>query len=323
MMKNSWVLFSLIVFMVAQPQYAGAQGESVVIVTGATFAGRKPAVDDTMAVLNQIVGPRDLPAALTYQWGRGIVGGAGIFYQFTRADAKGLFWNRYWATISKSDPSGHGHFQPYPNGAFFLWEDAWLILRHDNDSLVLFGKRSQETQGSDVPVSAVGIPISSTQGQTEQDILPALFAICPHLGNPRWNGGSAIGRIYFYRGGERVGSAAPIGVSLNGMFIGYLLAGKSYFYIDEPAGNYTAGWRIDYHANGPSIGAGFGSFVGSNAVGFTDAMPLTLAAGETKFIRFRVRFGFAHPTVNLSTADQRSASHDTIKRTADPTQICR
>ncbi|MGH9401371.1 MAG: hypothetical protein ACRD2P_04600 [Terriglobia bacterium] len=229
-MKNSLILFSLALLMVAQPRYARAQGESVAIVTGATFAGRKPAESDTLALLNQFVGPRGLPSVLPYQLGVGVMGGP--FYLFTRADTTGLFWKQYWATYSKSDPRGYGHYQPYPNGAFFLWKDAWLILRHDNDSLVLLGKRSQGAPGSGGPISPVEIPISSTLGQTEQDILPTLFAICPLLGNPRWNGSAAIGRIYFYRGGEKVGSTAPIGVSLNGTFIGYLLAGKSYFYID-------------------------------------------------------------------------------------------
>lgn len=318
-LKVSLILLSWIMLMVAQPgRSISRQHGSMVIVTRA-LAGRNANVENLLAALKMSgdLGPGLLPSEIfvapntpgllpspllrLFRHGRGskVVGThevAGPFFLFRRADTAGIFWDQYHAWVSPSDPRGYGHYVRDPKGVSFLWKKAWLILRGDNDSLIIYGKNGP-----------VEVQISSAPGRGEQDILPALFKLCPKLANPPWNGSAGAGRIYFYRGKEKVGSAAPIGVSLNGMFIGYLTGGNSYFYTDEPAGNYKIGWLIDYHSSRVSP-LGLISDIGRNAVNFKQAMAFDLAPGQTKFIRLRVHFGLAHPKVKVSAANERSAS---------------
>ncbi|HLG95866.1 MAG TPA: DUF2846 domain-containing protein [Bryobacteraceae bacterium] len=298
-MKNFLIVLASILFIGVQSgRCVSGKHVSMVIVTRLS-AGRNANVEKGLVALNQyILGPRHLPAVLTVPLGTDAKT-LGPFFVFKRADTIGVFWDQYGAAVSRSDPPGHGHYV-FENSGYLLWKDASLIVRRNNDSLLIYGAKN-----------SIAVRISSTPGDREQDILPTLFKLCPLLQNHAWNGSAGAGRIYFYRGRETVGSTAPIGVSLNGIMIGYFLGGNSYFYIDVPAGDYEIGSRIDYHTgfqDADSIRLGSSGVLGLHAVGFNHAMAFSLAAGQTKFIRLRVHFGLGHPKVKVSAANERSAS---------------
>lgn len=271
-LKMTMAFLFWIMLMVAQPGRSWSSRHGSIVIVTRALAGRNINVAKALAMLNQVTGPRHLPYVPREMFPQALFV---PYLRFNHADLTGLFWDRYdLETPGLPVPGAPVHFVRRP-GVFFRWKDAWLIVRLNNGSLLVYG-RNNATLSKGGSISPLEIPIASAPGREEQDILPTVFKLCPNVQNPHWNGSAGAGRIYFYRGREFVGSAAPIGVSANGMVIGYLPGGNSYFYIDEPAGNYKIGWRLGNHYDYKFSPLGnFGSVIGSNAIRFTHAIAFT------------------------------------------------
>jgi len=77
------------------------------------------------------------------------------------------------------------------------------------------------------------------------------------------------GRVYFFRENSFVGAAVSAVINVDGIAVGQSLAGQ-YFYVDEPAGTHTVSVKTEAE----------------------NTVTLSLAAGETKYVRTIVTPGF-------------------------------
>ncbi|MEJ6020841.1 DUF2846 domain-containing protein [Ramlibacter sp. PS4R-6] len=93
------------------------------------------------------------------------------------------------------------------------------------------------------------------------------------------------GRIFILRDSGMVGAALQPEIKLNGVVVGKSQPG-GFFYVDRPAGNYTA----------------------TAATETEKAATFTLAAGETKYVRSYMTMGIMVGRVNLELLDPARAS---------------
>ena len=95
------------------------------------------------------------------------------------------------------------------------------------------------------------------------------------------------GRIYFFRSSSMLGAAIQPDIRLNGNVVGESKPG-SFFFIDRPAGNYTAATQTETEKTG--------SF--------------TLDAGETKYVRTAPSIGLLVGRVVVSIEDPVKAKNE-------------
>jgi hypothetical protein len=95
---------------------------------------------------------------------------------------------------------------------------------------------------------------------------------------------AAEGRIYFFRSSSMMGAALQPDVRLNGEVVGTSKPG-GFFYVDRPAGSYTAAASTDKDK----------------------AATFTLAVGETKYLRTSPTFGVLVGGIAVELADPQKA----------------
>jgi Protein of unknown function (DUF2846) len=93
------------------------------------------------------------------------------------------------------------------------------------------------------------------------------------------------GRFYFYREGGFVGAALQPSVYINGETTGARAKPGDYFYVDRPAGSYEI----------------------STTTEKKEAVTMTLAAGQSLYVRFDVSMGFFVGHVSPSIIDPQQA----------------
>jgi uncharacterized protein DUF2846 len=93
------------------------------------------------------------------------------------------------------------------------------------------------------------------------------------------------GRIYFYREGGLVGAALQPTITINGESSGGRAKPGDYFYVDRPAGTYEIMTETEKK----------------------EAVSLTLAAGQSLYVRFDVSMGFFVGHVSPSIIDPQQA----------------
>lgn len=92
------------------------------------------------------------------------------------------------------------------------------------------------------------------------------------------------GRIIFFRSSSMMGAAIQPEIRLNGTVVGTSQPG-GFFYVDRPAGSYSV----------------------ASASEVEKTLSLTLAAGETKYVRSSVSFGVAVGRIQLQLEDPKVA----------------
>ena len=91
------------------------------------------------------------------------------------------------------------------------------------------------------------------------------------------------GRVFFFRERSRRGN--PTGVTLNDEYVGPAKAG-TFFYVDRPAGSYTAKARIEWEMR----------------------VSFTLTAGETKYIILKPMVGIRNSNLALAPMEPHMAT---------------
>lgn len=92
------------------------------------------------------------------------------------------------------------------------------------------------------------------------------------------------GRIYFFRSDSMMGAAIQPDIRINGSVVGASKPG-GFFYVDRPAGTYTAAASTETEKT----------------------LSLVLAAGESKYVRSSVGFGLMVGRVVLELEDPKKA----------------
>lgn len=95
---------------------------------------------------------------------------------------------------------------------------------------------------------------------------------------------AADGRIYFFRSSSMMGAALQPDIRLNGQVVGTSKAG-GFFYVDEPAGAYTAATSTDSEK----------------------AATFTLGVGETRYLRTSPSFGLLVGSIVIGIEDPQKA----------------
>ncbi|HVB82699.1 MAG TPA: DUF2846 domain-containing protein [Candidatus Binataceae bacterium] len=94
------------------------------------------------------------------------------------------------------------------------------------------------------------------------------------------------GRIYIYRTGI-IGAGVQPAVEINGLAVGSTKP-EGFFYVDRPPGNYTITASIDVDR----------------------PLSLTLDAGQTRYVRLDVGFGWVVPSVHLELVPDAEGEKD-------------
>jgi hypothetical protein len=98
---------------------------------------------------------------------------------------------------------------------------------------------------------------------------------------------SGFGRIYFYRSGIPLGLAVQPDININGAKVGSAVP-NGYFFVDRPPGKYELSAKTEIE----------------------EKVPITLQAGETKYVQFYLTPGILLPHANLNPVTREKAEQD-------------